>query len=76
MIFAGPGVYYGCGWSIFDRDWANGRALTHSGRNTMNYAIAWLASNKDFAVIAATNQGSGNTFTIIDNSVGAPVTII
>jgi CubicO group peptidase (beta-lactamase class C family) len=46
---------YAFGWAVLDRPWANGRALTHSGSNTMNFAVAWLAPNLNFAVIAATN---------------------
>jgi hypothetical protein len=30
----------------------------HNGSNTMWYVIMWLAPEKDFAVIAATNVGA------------------
>lgn len=46
----------GLGWITAKRDWG-GSVLTHSGSNTMWYATAWLAPERGFAVIAATNQG-------------------
>ena len=42
---------YGLGWMVCERPWAaGGRALTHSGSNTMNYCTAW-------AVPASEEQG-------------------
>lgn len=46
---------YACGWVVLKRDWAGGTALMHNGSNTMWYVVMWLAPEKDFAVIAATN---------------------
>jgi CubicO group peptidase (beta-lactamase class C family) len=46
---------YACGWAVAKRDWAGGNALTHAGSNTMWYVVMWLAPEKDFAVIVATN---------------------
>lgn len=51
------GGEYAGGWIVVSRDWAGGRAMTHAGSNTMNYAVAWLAPLKGFAVFAATNIG-------------------
>ncbi len=51
------GGHYAMGWVVADRDWAGGAALMHNGSNTMNYAVAWLAPRRDFAVLAVTNQG-------------------
>lgn len=48
---------YAMGWSVVDRPWAGGLAMTHTGSNTMNYAVVWLAPKKGFAVIACTNRG-------------------
>lgn len=53
---------YACGWVCVERDWAGGKALMHNGSNTMWYVVMWLAPAKDFAVIAATNTGVGDTF--------------
>lgn len=52
---------YAMGWIIADNQpWAAGPALTHGGSNTMWYAVAWLAPNKDFAVLVACNQANAN----------------
>jgi hypothetical protein len=45
----------GCGWLVLKRGWAGGDALWHNGSNTRWYIVMWLAPNKDFSVIAATN---------------------
>ncbi len=51
---------YAMGWIIADNQpWAGGPALTHAGSNTMWFAVAWLASKKDFAVLVACNQANG-----------------
>ena len=46
---------YACGWVVVKRDWAGGNALMHNGSNTMWYLVMWLAPEKDFSVIVATN---------------------
>lgn len=46
---------YACGWVILKRGWAGGRTLWHNGSNTMWYMVMWLAPEKNFSVIAATN---------------------
>ncbi len=51
---------YACGWVVVKRAWAGGNALMHNGSNTMWYVVMWLATEKDFSVVAATNiAGSG-----------------
>ena len=52
---ADPMENYACGWVILQRDWAGGTTLWHNGSNTMWYIVMWLAPNKHFAVIVATN---------------------
>lgn len=47
---------YGFGWGHTQRPWAGGLTLTHTGSNTMNLAIVWIAPLKDFAVLVMTNQ--------------------
>jgi len=54
-----PGGSYAMGWQIAERKWGGGTVLTHAGCNTMNYAVAWLAPQRDFAVLVATNLGNG-----------------
>lgn len=55
---APAGGDYACGWVCLRRGWAGGQALMHNGSNTMWYVVMWLAPEKDFAVIAATNTGA------------------
>jgi CubicO group peptidase (beta-lactamase class C family) len=47
---------YAFGWGFYERAWGGGTVLTHAGSNTMNYAVVWMAPNRRFAVLAATNQ--------------------
>jgi CubicO group peptidase (beta-lactamase class C family) len=48
---------YAFGWIVQKRNWAGGTVLTHSGSNTMFYAVIWLAPLKDYAFVVATNIG-------------------
>ncbi len=60
---------YAFGWAVLDRPWANGRALTHAGSNTFNFAVAWLAPNRKFGVIAATNICASTTPASMDAAI-------
>lgn len=51
---------YACGWVVLKRGWAGGRVLWHNGSNTMWYIVMWLAPEKNFCVIAATNIAGDN----------------
>jgi CubicO group peptidase (beta-lactamase class C family) len=51
------GGEYALGWVVVNRDWAGGPTLMHAGSNTMWFAVVWIAPQKGFAVLAATNQG-------------------
>jgi CubicO group peptidase (beta-lactamase class C family) len=51
------GQDYALGWLAVPREWAGGLALTHTGSNTMFFAVIWLAPAKDFGVVVATNLG-------------------
>jgi hypothetical protein len=64
---------YACGWVCLQRGWAGGRALMHNGSNTMWYIVMWLAPERDFSVIAATNTGADNTFDGCDDVAGAMI---
>jgi CubicO group peptidase (beta-lactamase class C family) len=48
---------YAFGWNTVAREWAGGKALTHAGSNTMFYTVIWIAPEKDFACVVATNIG-------------------
>jgi CubicO group peptidase (beta-lactamase class C family) len=50
---------YAMGWIVTERPWGGGTVLTHSGSNTMWYAVVWLAPRKDFAVLVACNRADG-----------------
>lgn len=62
---------YACGWRSVPRTWARGNALMHSGSNTMWYLVMWLAPEKNFAVIAATNIGGDEAAKGCDDVAGA-----
>jgi len=49
------GGSYACGWVVVKRNWAGGNALMHNGSNTMWYLVMWLAPEKNFCVVVATN---------------------
>lgn len=61
---------YAMGWGVHQRDWAHGRALTHTGSNTMNLFLVWAAPKIDFAVAMATNAGSDKAFGFLDRIAG------
>ncbi len=63
------GEPYAFGWLDLERSWG-GRVLSHNGSNTMNYSVAWLAPEKDFALLACTNQGSEDCRKALDDVVG------
>jgi CubicO group peptidase (beta-lactamase class C family) len=48
---------YAFGWVFAERPWGGGTVLTHTGSNTMNYCVVWMAPRREFAVLAATNAG-------------------
>ncbi len=64
---------YAMGWAAAQRSWGGGTVLTHAGCNTMNYAVAWLAPKKNFAVLVATNQGNGGAAKATDEVAAAVV---
>ncbi len=48
---------YALGLVQADRPWGGGSVFTHSGSNTMNFAVIWVAPRRNFAVVIACNQG-------------------
>ncbi|HVU08107.1 MAG TPA: serine hydrolase domain-containing protein [Verrucomicrobiae bacterium] len=68
-----PGENYACGWRVLQRGWADGRALTHNGSNNMWYLVMWLAPEKDFSVIVATNIRKDDIPKGCDEVVGAMI---
>ena len=51
---------YALGWKVLQPKWAQGSALWHNGTNTTFYAVVWIAPNRNFAVVTATNAGGDN----------------
>jgi len=66
---------YALGWVVVDREWGGGKVLTHSGSNTMNLAVAWLAPLRDFAVLVVTNQGGPAAFKACDETASALINL-
>ena len=63
-----PGFSYASGWAVTEREWAGGLALVHSGSNLRWYAVVWMAPERDFAVLVATNQGGDTAFEATDEA--------
>ena len=61
---------YAAGWSVVQRDWAGGTALTHTGSNLNWYAVLWIAPNRGFAVLTIANGAEDDpdaTFRFLDS---------
>lgn len=59
-ISVSPGVSYGMGWLISTRSWANGKVLYHSGTNTGNGSLTFLAPPRNVAFLVTTNGWDPN----------------
>lgn len=64
---------YACGWVVAKRGWADGNALWHNGSNGMWYVVMWLAPEKDFSVIVATNIAGSDAEQGCDEVVAAMI---
>lgn len=71
---------YALGWMVVYRPWAKGkkrgdkgRSLHHAGSNNSWYALAWIAPERNFAVIATTNIGGDGIFKKIDAVIWAVI---
>ena len=60
VIGAGPGASYGMGWLISTRAWADGKVLYHSGTNTGNGSLTFLAPTRNVAFLVTTNGWDPN----------------
>jgi CubicO group peptidase (beta-lactamase class C family) len=65
------GYQYALGWGIYEREWAGGTALHHTGSNTQWYASVWLAPEVNWAVVVCTNFGGYDAAQKVDTIVGA-----
>ncbi|HEY9175203.1 MAG TPA: serine hydrolase domain-containing protein [Verrucomicrobiae bacterium] len=66
---------YALGWLVVKRDWAGGAALNHTGDNTMNFANAWVAPQRDFAILVCVNQSGNRGFKASDEAVSALIAL-
>ncbi|MEO5803661.1 MAG: serine hydrolase domain-containing protein [Verrucomicrobiota bacterium] len=64
------GASYAKGWGTGKRTWAKGRILSHSGSNTMNLFVVWIAPEINFSVAAATNAVGEKTDAVLDKVIG------
>ena len=69
---------YAMGWVVAERAWGKGardgdrgRVLTHAGSNTMWFCVAWVAPEREFAVVVATNAGDEAAQKATDEAAGA-----
>jgi CubicO group peptidase (beta-lactamase class C family) len=62
--------YTAAAWLATERAWAGGRAYTHAGSNTLHFAVAWLAPERDVGVVALLNQGGRLAPAFADQVVG------
>lgn len=74
------GKEYALGWMVVYRTWAKGkrakdkgRCLHHAGSNNSWYALAWVAPERNFAVVATTNMGGKPIFKKIDAVIWAVI---
>ena len=67
---------YALGWQISDREWAGGKTLSHVGDNTMNYANAWIAPQRDFAILVCVNQSGSHLLNATDEAVRAMIALL
>ena len=65
---------YALGWLAVERAWGGGTVLNHAGDNTMNFANAWVAPRRDFAVLVCVNQSGHTAFQASDEAVAALIT--
>lgn len=76
-----PADAYAMGWGTGVRPaWAKGAAegdtghvLTHNGSNTMWFCVTWLAPEKGFAVLVATNLGGDSAGKATDEAAGTAI---
>jgi len=66
---------YALGWLVTKRPWGGGIVLTNAGSNTMNYAVVWIAPQRDFAVLVVTNQGGDAAAKGCDEASGALINL-
>ena len=67
---------YALGWRVARRSWAGGKALNHSGDNTMNFANVWIAPRQNFGILVCVNQSGVTAFQATNEAVGAVIDLL
>jgi len=67
------GRTYALGWGTAERAWADGKTLSHNGSNTMWFAAAWLAPEKNLAFFAVTNVGGKKGPQVVNDAIEAMI---
>ena len=57
------------GWNVAETLLGGGKALTHTGSNTMWYAVMWVAPERRAAFVAVTNAASDSAFSACDDAI-------
>jgi D-alanyl-D-alanine carboxypeptidase len=65
-----PHGNYAHGWIVIEQAWAGGRALIHSGSNTMWFATALLAPERDRGYLVVTNSGQKGAAQSLNRVIG------
>lgn len=64
------GAAYALGWGRFERDWAGGDVIAHSGSNTMWLAKVFIAPKRDLVILVATNDGGDAADPAVEDAIG------
>ncbi len=64
---------YAAGWRVARRSWGKGAVLTHTGSNTMWFAVIWVAPKTNRIYMAATNSSDAASFKIVDAAIAGMI---
>jgi CubicO group peptidase (beta-lactamase class C family) len=64
------GADYAFGWIVTERTWAKSTAITHSGSNTMWFAVVWFAPKRQATFMAAINIAHPDAAKVCDQIIG------
>jgi D-alanyl-D-alanine carboxypeptidase len=66
---------YALGWSVTERDWGQGKVLSHNGSNGMWMAVCWVAPNNGKAYLVVVNHGGESAAKTADEVVGGMIAL-
>ncbi len=70
-----PTGEYAAGWVVLERGWAEGKALAHSGSNTMWFSTVWVAPKLNRAFLVAINSSDAASALICDEVISELIEI-